>query len=166
VGEREVRAGAPRSDELIELPQHRVAHHRRRDARRALLHDVVGAHAALERVLHRALESAAPSDAEGSMPSEPVSIAAQSDSKSPKRLSVTMTSNCFGLRTSCIAQLSAYMCESSTSLYSVSCSFCISSRHSTPDSMTLAFSTEQTLLLRLRASSKATRPTRMISGVV
>ena len=40
--------------------------------------------------------SVAPSDADGSMPSEPVSIAAQSDSMSPKRLSVTMTSNCLG----------------------------------------------------------------------
>ena len=30
------------------------------------------------------------------MPSEPVSIAATSDSMSPNRLSVTMTSNCFG----------------------------------------------------------------------
>ena len=30
------------------------------------------------------------------MPSEPVSIAAMSDSMSPNRLSVTMTSNCFG----------------------------------------------------------------------
>src|SRR5205814_1116651 len=62
-----------------------------------------------------AVASAAPSEAEGSMPSEPVSIAAQSDNKSPNRLLVTMTSNCFGLRTSCIAQLSAYMKLSSTS---------------------------------------------------
>ena len=53
--------------------------------------------------------SGAPSEAEGSMPSEPVSIAAQSDRRSPNRLSVTMTSNCLGLRTSCMAQLSAYM---------------------------------------------------------
>ena len=43
------------------------------------------------------------------MPSEPVSIAAQSDRMSPNRLLVTITSNCLGLRTSCIAQLSAYM---------------------------------------------------------
>ena len=53
--------------------------------------------------------SGAPSEAEGSMPSEPVSIAAASDRMSPKRLSVTITSNCLGLRTSCIAQLSARM---------------------------------------------------------
>ena len=40
--------------------------------------------------------SAAPSEAEGSMPSEPVTMAASSDSMSPNRLSVTITSNCFG----------------------------------------------------------------------
>ncbi len=57
----------------------------------------------------------ASSAAEGSMPIEPVSIDASSDRMSPNRLPVTMTSNCFGLRTSCIAQLSTYMCESSTS---------------------------------------------------
>ena len=43
------------------------------------------------------------------MPSEPVSMAARSESRSPKRLSVTMTSNCFGQRVSCIAPASAYM---------------------------------------------------------
>ena len=53
--------------------------------------------------------------AEGSMPIEPVSIAASSLRMSPKRLVVTSTSNCFGLRMSCIAQLSTYKCESSTS---------------------------------------------------
>ena len=51
----------------------------------------------------------APSEADGSMPSEPVSIAAQSERRSPNRLSLTITSNCLGWRTSCIAQLSAYM---------------------------------------------------------
>jgi hypothetical protein len=51
--------------------------------------------------------STSPSEAEGSMPSEPVSIAAMSESTSPNRLSVTMTSNCLGLRTSCIAPASA-----------------------------------------------------------
>src|SRR3546814_1660467 len=44
--------------------------------------------------------SGAPSDAEGSIPREPVSIEAQSDRMSPNRLSVTITSNCRGLRTS------------------------------------------------------------------
>jgi hypothetical protein len=49
----------------------------------------------------------APSEADGSMPSEPVSIAAMSDSMSPNRLSVTITSNCFGQRTSCMPPASA-----------------------------------------------------------
>ena len=62
--------------------------------------------------------SASPSEADGSMPSEPVSIAAMSDSMSPNRLSVTMTSNCFGLRTSCMPPASASMCSSCTSLNS------------------------------------------------
>ena len=51
----------------------------------------------------------------GSMPSDPVSIAATSDNTSPKRLSVTITSYCFGQRTSCIPQLSARMWWNSTS---------------------------------------------------
>ena len=55
------------------------------------------------------------------MPSEPVSIAATSDSMSPNRLSVTMTSNCFGQRTSCMPPASASMCSSCTSLYSRAC---------------------------------------------
>ena len=57
-------------------------------------------------------------DAEGSIPSEPVSIAARSDKRSPNRLSVTMTSNCLGQRVNCIAPASAYMWLSSTSEYS------------------------------------------------
>ena len=52
------------------------------------------------------------------MPSEPVSIAATSESMSPKRLSVTITSNCFGARTSCMPPASASMWSSSTSGYS------------------------------------------------
>ncbi len=61
------------------------------------------------RARRRPVSSSGPSEAEGSMPSEPVSMAAQSDRMSPNRLSVTMTSNCFGQRTSCMAQLSAYI---------------------------------------------------------
>ena len=60
----------------------------------------------------RSSASGAPSEAEGSMPSEPVSIAATSDSMSPKRLSVTITSNCFGARTSCMPPASASMWSS------------------------------------------------------
>ena len=63
----------------------------------------------------RPLSSGAPNEADGSMPSDPVSMAAQSDNTSPNRLSVTMTSNCFGSRTNCMAQLSAYIWLSSTS---------------------------------------------------
>ena len=51
----------------------------------------------------------ASSEAEGSMPMEPVSIEAWSERMSPNRFPVTMTSNCFGARTSCIAALSTYM---------------------------------------------------------
>ncbi|MMZ69050.1 hypothetical protein D1872_318120 [compost metagenome] len=53
-------------------------------------------------------------DADGSMPMEPVSIEAWSDRMSPNMLSVTITSNCFGARTSCMAALSTYMWLSST----------------------------------------------------
>jgi hypothetical protein len=55
------------------------------------------------------------SDAEGSMPSEPVSMAASSERISPNMFSHSSTSNCFGRRTSCMAALSTYMCVSSTS---------------------------------------------------
>ena len=46
------------------------------------------------------------------MPSEPVSMAATSDRMSPNRLSVTITSNCLGARTSCMPPASASMCSS------------------------------------------------------
>ena len=51
--------------------------------------------------------SISPSEADGSMPSDPVSIAAISESMSPNRLSVTMTSNCFGHFTSIMPPESA-----------------------------------------------------------
>ena len=105
---------------------------------------------------------ASSSAAEGSMPIEPVSIDASSDRMSPKRLPVTMTSNCFGLRTSCIAQLSTYMCVSSTSGYFAP-SALTTSRQSCEVSSTLALSTEQTRFPRLRAASNATRAMRFIS---
>src|SRR5450755_3629642 len=56
--------------------------------------------------LRRPKRSTGPSDADGSMPSEPEAIAAQSDRMSPKILPVTITSNCRGSRTICIAALS------------------------------------------------------------
>jgi hypothetical protein len=52
------------------------------------------------------------SDADGSMPIEPASIDASSERMSPNRLPVTIVSKPRGLRTSCIAALSTYMCES------------------------------------------------------
>src|SRR5579872_2599176 len=52
-----------------------------------------GSYMALRRLV---FGSISPSEADCSMPSEPVSIAATSDSMSPNRLSVTMTSNCIG----------------------------------------------------------------------
>ena len=58
-----------------------------------------------------------PSEAEGSMPIEPVSIAAASDRMSPNMLGATMTSNCFGARISCIDAASTNRCVSSTSGY-------------------------------------------------
>ena len=96
------------------------------------------------------------------MPIEPVNIEASSDRMSPKRLPVTITSNCLGLRTSCIAQLSTYMCESSISGKAFASSV-TTSRQSCEVSSTFALSTEQTLLPRLRAASNATRAMRRIS---
>jgi hypothetical protein len=43
------------------------------------------------------------------MPIEPVIWLASSERMSPNMLLVTMTSNCPGLRTSCIAALSTYI---------------------------------------------------------
>ena len=48
-------------------------------------------------------------EAEGSMPSEPVSIEASSLRMSPKRLPVTMVSKERGARIICIAALSMYL---------------------------------------------------------
>ena len=108
----------------------------------------------------------APSVAEGSMPRLPVSIEARSDRMSPKMFEVTITSNWRGLRTNCMAQLSAYMWDSATSANSRWCSAVTVWRQNRPDCMTLAFSTLHSRFLRLRASSKPTRATRSISPVV
>ncbi len=48
-------------------------------------------------------------EAEGSMPSEPVSMEASSDRMSPKMLPVTIVSKALGLRISCMAALSTYL---------------------------------------------------------
>jgi hypothetical protein len=105
----------------------------------------------------------ASSEADGSMPIEPVSIEASSDRMSPNMLPVTMTSNCLGALTSCMAALSTSMCDSSTSGYSLPC-LEITSRHSWVHSSTFILSTEHSFRLRLRAASKATRPMRRISS--
>src|SRR3984893_10595630 len=52
-----------------------------------------GSYIALRRLV---LGSSSPSDADGNMPSEPVSIAATSDRMSAQKLSVTITSQCIG----------------------------------------------------------------------
>ena len=54
-------------------------------------------------------------DAEGSIPIDPVNIAAISERISPNKLPVTITSNCLGSLTNCIAALSTSIWVSSTS---------------------------------------------------
>ena len=83
------------------------------------------------------------------MPSEPVSMAATSESTSPNRLSVTITSNCLGLRTSCIAPSSASRCSSCHVREFAPCTWSTTSSHSTPDFMTLRLSAEVTLFCAL-----------------
>ena len=61
---------------------------------------------------------ASPSDADGSMPMEPVICEASSERMSPNMFSVRITSKRAGSRTSCMAALSTYMWSSSTSAYS------------------------------------------------
>ena len=53
-----------------------------------------------------------PTEALGSMPSEPVSMAASSLRMSPNMFSVRITSNSVGFATSCMAALSTSMCSS------------------------------------------------------
>ena len=59
-------------------------------------------------------------DADGNIPSDPVSSAISSLIISPKRLLARIMSNVDGLLITCIAALSIYKCSSSTSLNSVS----------------------------------------------
>ena len=75
-----------------------------------------------------------------------------------------MVSNWVGARMICIAALSTYMCESSTSGYSSWCTFVTISFHSWLTSRTLDFSTEHSRLLRFFAVSNPTRAMRSISG--
>ncbi len=105
----------------------------------------------------------ASSEALGSMPIEPVSIAASSLRMSPNRLPVTITSNCLGALTSCIAALSTYMCSSSTSGY-CACTPLTTSFQNWKVSSTLALSTLVTFLRRFLAAWNATCAMRSISG--
>ena len=88
-----------------------------------------------------------------------------SDRMSPKILDASITSNCLGLRTSCMAALSIYRWLSSTSGYSCATRRTVS-RHSREDSSTLALSILVTFLFRFRAESKATRAMRSTSLTV
>ena len=90
-------------------------------------------------------------DAEGSMPMEPPSIEASSDRMSPKMLPVTITSNCLGRLTSCMAALSTYMWVSATSGY-CGARPVITSRHSREVSSTFSLSTLHRRLLRFCAA--------------
>ena len=82
--------------------------------------------------------------ADGSIPIEPVIIAASSLRMSPNMFSVTMTSKSLGRATSCIAALSTSMWSSSIAGCSAATSR-TTSRHSRELSSTLALSTEVTL---------------------
>jgi hypothetical protein len=100
-----------------------------------------------------------PSDALGSIPSEPVSIAASSLRMSPNMFSVSKTSNSAGLETSCMAALSTSMCSSGVSSPAAMRSTVL--RHRREVSRMLALSTLVTLR---RASRNATRVMRSISA--
>ena len=97
------------------------------------------------------------------MPIEPVSIDASSDRMSPNMLPVTMTSNCFGLRTSCMAALSTYMWVELDVADTRRATSVTTSRQNCVVSSTLALSTEHSLRWRLRAASKPTAAMRRIS---
>ena len=96
------------------------------------------------------------------MPMEPLSMEARSDRISPNMLVVTITSNCFGLRTSCMAALSTSKCCNSTSGYPAAVSI-TTSRHSTVASSTFSLSTEHSRLPRCMATLKAVWAIRRIS---
>ena len=90
----------------------------------------------------------APSDAEGSKPSEPASIDASSVRMSPNMFSVTITSKLDGLRIRCIAAESTSMCSSSTSGNSARSTDSTVVRHRREVSSTLALSTDTMRLRR------------------
>ncbi len=111
----------------------------------------------------------APSDALGSIPIDPVSIAASSERMSPKRFSVSSTSKLAGALTSCIAALSTSRCSSCTPVNSRACTLMTTSRHRREVSSTFALSTLVTFApdpadpARRPAASNATRAIRSTS---
>ena len=106
-----------------------------------------------------------PIEAEGSIPIDPVSMAAASDRMSPNTLPVTMTSNCVGLRISIIEAASIYRCDSSTSGYSRPTSI-TTSRQSCMVSSTFDLSTEHSLPRRPCAALNPAWAIRAISSSV
>ena len=103
-----------------------------------------------------------PSEADGSMPIEPVIWPASSDRISPNMFVVTTTSKSDGRRISCIEALSTYMWSSATSGYSAA-TRTTTSRQTRELSRTLALSTLVSFFRRPRASSKPTRAMRSTS---
>ena len=101
--------------------------------------------------------------ADGKSPSEPATAPASSLRMSPNMFSVTITSNCAGARTSCMAQVSTSRCSRVTSGNSRATTSTVS-RQSREVSSTLALSTEVTFRRRPRAIEQATRATRAISS--
>ena len=97
-----------------------------------------------------------PSDALGSIPIEPVSIAASSERMSPNMFSVTITSKWRGAATSCIAALSTSSARARCSGTRAACSSRTTSRHSRLVSSTLALST----LVTRAVAPRRTRPGR------
>ena len=105
----------------------------------------------------------APREALGSIPIDPVSIAASSERMSPNMFSVTIVSKWRGDETSCMAALSTSMCSSVMWGNSRACRLLTTSRHRREVSSTLALST---LVTFARAAPKAVLAMRSISSVV
>ena len=107
-------------------------------------------------------KSSSLTDADGNIPIEPVIIDASSDIISPNMLLVTITSNWEGSFINCIATLSTYIYDNSTSGYSFDNSFKIF-LHNLELSRTLALSTQVNFLFLIIAVSKAFLPILLIS---
>ena len=110
--------------------------------------------------------ASAPSEADGSRPSEPASIEASSVRMSPNMFSVTITSKSRGRRSRCIAAASTSRCSKLTSGNSAGSMRSTTARHRREVSSTFALSTEVSLRRRARASCAARRTTRSISAAL